>query len=113
MTGFSLDTLRYYDRIGLLDELARTPGGQRIFTEDDVAWLGILRCLRETGMPIAQMQRYADLARAGEESLAERVALLQEHDRTVEHQIERLRAQQLHIRDKVAFYQNQLATRTP
>ena len=113
MTGFSLDTLRYYDRIGLLDELARTPGGQRIFTEDDVAWLGILRCLRETGMPIAQMQRYADLARAGDESLAERVALLQEHDRTVENQIERLRAQQLHIRDKVAFYQNQLATRTP
>ncbi|WP_035869369.1 MerR family transcriptional regulator [Cryptosporangium arvum] len=113
MTGFSLDTLRYYDKIGLLDELARTPGGQRIFTEDDVAWLGILRCLRDTGMPIAQMQRYADLARAGDESLAERIALLEEHDRAVEDQIARLRAQQSHIRHKVTFYRSELAARTP
>lgn len=110
-TGFSLDTLRYYDKIGLLDELARTPGGQRIFTEDDVAWLGILRCLRDTGMPIAQMQRYADLARAGDESLAERVALLEEHDRQVEEQIARLRTQQAHIRRKLTFYKSELTAR--
>lgn len=113
MTGFSLDTLRYYDKIGLLDELARTPGGQRIFTEDDVAWLGILRCLRDTGMPIAQMQRYAELARSGDETLAERVAVLEEHDRAVEEQIARLRAQQSHIRDKVAYYRSELAARRP
>lgn len=111
MTGFSLDTLRYYDKIGLLDELARTPGGQRIFTEDDVAWLGILRCLRDTGMPIAQMQRYAGLARAGDETLAERIALLEEHDRAVEDQIAQLRAQQAHIRGKVGYYESELATR--
>ena len=35
-TGFSIDTLRYYERIGLLDDIARTPGGQRAFTDDDV-----------------------------------------------------------------------------
>jgi len=113
MTGFSLDTLRYYDKIGLLDELDRTPGGQRIFTEDDVAWLGILRCLRDTGMPIARMQRYARLARAGDETLAERIAVLEEHDRTVEEQIARLRDQQTHIRDKIAYYRSELATRIP
>jgi DNA-binding transcriptional MerR regulator len=62
-TGFSLDTLRYYERIGLLDDIARNSGGQRVFTEDDVAWLRILRCLRDTGMPIARMVRYAELAR--------------------------------------------------
>ncbi|GAA3397230.1 MerR family transcriptional regulator [Cryptosporangium minutisporangium] len=113
MTGFSLDTLRYYDKIGLLDELARTPGGQRIFTEDDVAWLGILRCLRDTGMPIAQMQRYARLARDGDETLAERIAVLEEHDRAVEEQIARLRAQQAHIRSKVDYYRSELAARQP
>ncbi len=52
-TGFSLDTLRYYEKIGLLVSIARSSGGWRVFTEDDVAWLGILQCLRETGMPIA------------------------------------------------------------
>ena len=72
-TGFSLDTLRYYERIGLLDDIARNSGGQRVFTEDDVAWLRILRCLRDTGMPIQRMVRYAELARGGEETVAERL----------------------------------------
>ena len=60
-TGFSLDTLRYYERIGLLDGIERNSGGQRVFTEGDVAWLRILRCLRDTGMPIQRMVRYAEL----------------------------------------------------
>lgn len=107
-TGFSVDTLRYYDRIGLLDGIARTAGGRRVFTDDDLAWLGTLRCLRDTGMPIAAMRRYAELARLGDESLAERVALLDEHDRRVEQKIADLRAEQRHIREKVAWYRSQL-----
>jgi DNA-binding transcriptional MerR regulator len=107
-TGFSLDTLRYYDKIGLLDEIARTPSGQRSFTDDDVAWLGILRCLRDTGMPIQRMLRYAELARGGDGTLAERVALLEEHDLAVEEQVALLRSQQEHIRGKIAYYRSAL-----
>jgi DNA-binding transcriptional MerR regulator len=105
-TGFSLDTLRYYERIGLLDGIARNTAGQRIFTEADVAWLGILSCLRDTGMPIARMLRYAELARDGDETAAERVALLEEHDREVEEKITHLRARQQHIRDKIRWYRS-------
>ena len=83
-TGFSLDTLRYYERIGLLDDIARSPGGQRVFTDDDISWLGILRCLRDTGMPIARMLRFAELARGGDETIAERITVLEEHDEDVE-----------------------------
>jgi DNA-binding transcriptional MerR regulator len=107
-TGFSLDTLRYYDKIGLLDEIARTPSGQRSFTDEDVAWLGILRCLRDTGMPIQRMLRYAELARGGDGTLAERVALLEEHDLAVEEQVALLRSQQEHIRGKIAYYRSAL-----
>jgi DNA-binding transcriptional MerR regulator len=57
-SGFSLDTLRYCERIGLLYDTERTTGGQRVFS-DDLEWLGVLRCPRDTGMPIATMQRYA------------------------------------------------------
>ncbi len=64
-TGFSIDTLRYYERIGLLAHIGRTANGRRAFTDDDVAWLGTLRCLRDTGMPIARMQRYARLTPGG------------------------------------------------
>ena len=106
-TGFSLDTLRYYERIGLLDGIARTPGGRRTFTDDDLGWLEVLRCLRDTGMPIAQMLRYAELCRTGEATFAERIALLEEHDRSVEEQIGVLRAQQQHIREKIGWYRAQ------
>lgn len=103
-TGFSLDTLRYYERIGLLDGIERNSGGQRVFTEDDLSWLRVLRCLRETGMPIARMVRYAELVRAGEETIAERLQVLEEHDADINRKIELLREEQDHIRAKIAHY---------
>ena len=51
-TGFSLDTLRYYERIGLLPAVPRTVGGRRRYRERDLDTLGLLNCLRDTGMPI-------------------------------------------------------------
>ena len=104
-TGFSLDTLRYYEKIGLLDGIARTSGGQRVFTDADISWLGILRCLRDTGMPIAQMRRYADLSR-DERTMAERLALLEEHDREVGRRLETLHRQREHIRSKIGYYRS-------
>jgi len=110
-TGFSLDTLRYYERIGLLDDIERNSGGQRVFTEDDVAWLRILRCLRDTGMPIQRMVRYAELARGGDETVAERLEVLREHDRDIDEKIAHLRVEQEHIRGKIEYYQRDLAAR--
>ena len=107
-TGFSIDTLRYYERIGLLDDIERNSGGRRVFTEDDVSWLMILRCLRETGMPIQRMIRFAELARGGEETIPERIELLQEHDRDVDSKIAQLRAEQEHIRGKIGYYRGVL-----
>jgi DNA-binding transcriptional MerR regulator len=103
-TGFSLDTLRYYERIGLLHEIDRTPGGQRRFTEHDVLWLLMFRCLRESGMPIAQMLRFAELARGSDETVAERLALLEAHDQRIEEQIAALRVHQKQIRQKILIY---------
>jgi len=104
-TGFTLDTLRYYERIGLLDDIARTSGGRRMFTDDDIAWLGILRCLRDTGMPIAAMRRYAELSR-DEQTVAERIGLLEEHDLEVERRIAELQAQREHLRRKIRYYRS-------
>jgi len=107
-SGFSLDTLRYYERIGLLDGIDRAPSGHRRFGDDDLEWLGVLRCLRDTGMPIAQMRRYAELARAGQATLAERLDLLTEHDAQVQERIALLQAQHKHLREKIDWYHRQL-----
>jgi DNA-binding transcriptional MerR regulator len=108
-SGFSLDTLRYYERIGLLDDIDRAPSGHRRFHGDDLEWLGVLRCLRDTGMPIAQMRKYAELTRRGQGTLAERLRLLTEHDAHVQERIALLQAQHNHLREKINWYQSQLS----
>lgn len=107
-SGFSLDTLRYYERIGLLSNVERTSSGHRRFGEDDLEWLEVLRCLRDTGMPIAQMRRYAELARGGQATMAERERLLVEHDAQVRERIAILQAQHRHLQGKIDWYRTQL-----
>ncbi|TDE97592.1 MerR family transcriptional regulator [Occultella glacieicola] len=103
-SGFTIETLRYYERVGLLYDIARDPGGRRVFTDRDLAWLEILRCLRDTGMPIAQMQRYADLT-VNDGSVAERLEILRQHDEAVTEQMAQLRRWRRHLRDKIAYYE--------
>ena len=109
MTGFSLDTLRYYERLGLLDGVARTAGGRRVFGDEHVAWLGLLRCLRDTGMPIARVQQFARLSRQpGTE--AQRLALLEEHDADVARRVADLLDKREQIRAKIAWYRGEAAS---
>ncbi|MGW4643306.1 MerR family transcriptional regulator [Sphaerisporangium sp. NPDC004334] len=108
-TGFSLDTLRYYERIGLLEPIERNSAGQRRFSEEDVGWLGMVRCLRDTGMPIAEMLRFTALVRGGRQTIGERITLLEAHDREVEEQISRLRERQAAIQRKIHHYRDLLA----
>jgi DNA-binding transcriptional MerR regulator len=107
-TGFSLDTIRYYEKIGLLAPIDRTAGGRRRFTDTDVRWLLLLRCLRETGMPITQMLRFVELSRAGTHTITERVTLLEEHDQHIDNEIARLRASQQQIQGKIRHYRSGL-----
>lgn len=88
--------------------VARTPGGRRAYSDDDVAWLRFVRCLRDTGMPISRLKRYAELS-ADPATMRDRLALLEEHARDVELQIEELRTQQIRLREKIGWYLDQLA----
>ncbi|NIJ14935.1 DNA-binding transcriptional MerR regulator [Saccharomonospora amisosensis] len=103
-TGFSIDTLRYYEKIGLLRGIDRTPGGRRRFTDEDLGLLRLLRCLRDTEMPIAQMLRYVDLLHDGQAGVRQRLAILVEHDQRVEQQINRLLEHRRLIRRKIERY---------
>ncbi len=79
LTGLSPDTLRYYERIGLLDPIERASGGRRRYSGDGAAWVEFLTRLRATGMSIAQMRRFAELRRQGAETVRERRELLEAH----------------------------------
>ncbi|MBB6351481.1 MerR family transcriptional regulator [Nonomuraea muscovyensis] len=107
-TGFTLDTLRYYEKIGLLEPVERNAAGQRRFSDSDVSWLGLVRCLRDTGMPIAQMLRFAELVRAGDHTIPDRIRLLEEHDRRIQGQIANLTERQHYISNKISYYRSVL-----
>jgi DNA-binding transcriptional MerR regulator len=76
--GLSQHTLRWYERIGLLGTIARGGDGRRRFSDVDLDWLSLLTKLRATGMPVRDMQRYAELVRSGAGE-AERIELLKKH----------------------------------
>lgn len=84
VTGVSRHTLRYYERIGLLAPVGRAASGHRRYTEDDLAWVRFLTLLRRTGMSIRDTQRFVELTRAGDHTIADRVDVLVAHrDRLV------------------------------
>lgn len=107
-SGFSLDTLRYYEKIGLVRDVRRDAAGRRVYDDADLDWLGVLRCLRDTGMPIAAMRRYAALALdtgpGADATVPERLALLEAHAAQVAATIALLNRQQAHLADKIDWY---------
>ncbi|HEY2060663.1 MerR family transcriptional regulator [Amycolatopsis sp. NBC_01480] len=89
-SGLSIDTLRYYERIKLLDPPARDGAGRRAYSDDDLGWLGFLTKLRLTGMPIKSMREYASLRRHGVASAGRRKAILVEQRQSVADRIAEL-----------------------
>ncbi|MET9292578.1 MerR family transcriptional regulator [Streptomyces sp. NPDC003077] len=91
-TGLSAHTLRWYERIGLMPHVDRTHTGQRRFTNRDLDWLDLVGRLRLTGMSVADMVRYAELVRAGDQTVAEREELLTAHREDVRRRIAELQS---------------------
>jgi len=78
-TGLSAHTLRYYEKEGLISGVERTPGGFRQYTDEDMERLGLICCLKNTGMSIREIARFVQLSREGDRTLHERVDLLKAH----------------------------------
>ncbi len=104
-TGLSGHTLRYYERIGLIDSIGRATNGHRRYAVKDLAWIEFLMQLRATGMPIRYMQEFAILRRQGDSTIAQRRALLENHRQMVQAHIEKLGHDLDSISQKIDIYQ--------
>ena len=107
-TGVSAYTLRYYERAGLIQPVARNLGNQRRYSESDIEWLQFLLRLRETGMAIARMREYAELRAEGMATIEARLALLEEHQAWLHEQIALLRNHAAALEAKIATYRHHL-----
>ncbi|MFT8349630.1 MerR family transcriptional regulator [Clostridium saccharoperbutylacetonicum] len=65
-------TLRYYEREGLIPSVQREDNGRRVYTDVDLGWLQIVRCMKATGMSISYIKNYVELCTNGKDTLEER-----------------------------------------
>ena len=105
--GVSADTVRYYDRCGLLEDLGRDAAGNRRFTAGDVGWLRVLRCLRATGMSIQGLRVFC--ATDAHADPATRLALLEAHRDGVRERISRTEEELAVVEVKIAAYRDLVA----
>lgn len=95
LTSLSPHTLRYYEKLGLLTNISRNRSGHRSYSQADMDWVTFINRLKETGMPLEQILRYARLRAEGEATVEQRRILLQRHrdalQARIENELEHLR----------------------
>ncbi|MEW2403735.1 MerR family transcriptional regulator [Streptomyces sp. NPDC046862] len=106
LTGLTAHTLRWYERIGLMPHIDRSHTGQRRYSNRDLDWLDLVGKLRLTGMPVADMVRYAELVREGDHTYGDRFDLLKATREDVLARIAELQDTLAVLDRKINFYAN-------
>lgn len=101
-TNLSLDTLRYYEREGLIGRIARTAGGHREYTDDDIFWIGLISCLRDAGLGISDLREFTALLRDGDPG--DRVGFLTAHRSELERRATQLQRAIRVLDEKIDHY---------
>lgn len=76
--GIPSETLRYYERVGIIPPVTRTSGGIRDYSDEDMAWVENAKCMRAAGLPIEALIEYLKLFREGDSTFQARLDLLSE-----------------------------------
>lgn len=109
--GISKDGLRYYEKEGLFPPIERDVSGHRVYTDADIEWIFLIRCLRDTDMPIFKIKQYVSLLmQGGSTSIPERRAILEEHQSYLMEKISIYTMLLQLIKKKIAFYDEALSS---
>lgn len=102
----SIYTLRYYEKEGLLLPVKRADNGQRVYTLDDIQWVYMIRCLRDTGMSIQNIKQYLSLFKQGLKTVPERKEFLEQYKKHIDQQILLFQTTKLLLEKKIEYYKN-------
>lgn len=103
-TGISPYVLRFYEKEGLLPHIHRSEGGIRYYTEEDIDLLGLICCLKKTGMQLKEIRTFVQLSDKGPETLRERCAILKQQQDNVQNQIKELQKSYEKVSHKLAYF---------
>ena len=107
----SADTLRYYERIGLIPPVPRTSGGIRDYDETSCQWIELMKCMRGTGVQIEALIEYVALFQQGDETVDARKAILVEQREQLMARMEEMQASLDRLNDKIERYEQGLMTK--
>lgn len=109
MLNIPTTTLRYYDKEGLLPNIARKSSGYRVFSQQDIGMLRIIECLKKTNMPIKEIKQFAAWVEQGDSSLQARYEMFLERQKIIQGQINDLQKTLEFINYKCWYYETALA----
>ena len=107
LTNLGIHTLRYYEHENLITP-KRNSSNRRCYSDKDLAWIEFIKRLKDTGMPIKEIQRYAELRAEGDLTLNERMEMLTVHRESLNEQIKVLQEHMAKLDDKIDFYRQEI-----
>lgn len=107
LTNLGIHTLRYYEQENLITP-KRNSSNRRRYSENDLAWIQFIKRLKDTGMPIKEIQHYAKLRSQGDATLNERMEMLIDHRKSLHRQMEALQEHMAKLDDKILFYREEI-----
>ena len=109
--GISSDTLRYYERIGLIPHVNRTESGIRDYNDLDVRRVDFIKCMRSAGLPLEVLIEYMDLVQRGDTTIETRKEILQEQRAQLAARIEEMKKTLDLLDHKIEVYENRILTK--
>ncbi len=106
--GLSADTLRYYEKQGLIPPVTRLESGLRNYTESDLKWVEFIRCMRSAGVSIEALTEYVSLFQKGNESIAARKQILVQERAKITRRISDLQAALARLDHKLDGYEKRM-----
>ena len=106
----SQDTLRYYERVGLIPAVSRTSGGIRNYDDEALGWVENAICMRRAGVPIEALIEYVKLFQEGDSTIQARLELLQEQLTGLEEQKAHIEATMKRLNYKISCYEKAVKT---
>lgn len=103
--GLSQDTLRYYEKIGVIPPVTRTSGGIRNYTEQDIGWVENAVCMRSAGLPVEVIAEYCRLFSMGDSTIGARLEFLTEQRKKLIEQKEQLETEISRLDYKIGRYE--------
>lgn len=108
--NISSDTLRYYERVGMIPPVTRTAGGIRDYSESDLGWVKLALCMRGAGLPVEAMIEYVKLCQQGDSTIEARMLLLKEQMETLLEQKAQIESTIKRLDFKISRYEEAVKT---